>query len=225
MDAVEPQIRELLRAYPTMVATVIVERIGWTRSIRVLRRGTTDQQLDRCARPRAPGPATPSSTALPSGRSASAGHWTGYPGLPSRPPSPARHCQPMGGPRRHRPPHRPRQNRARPARPLPTAGRLWIAGKWSHEGAQPAATSGKDAQKLRTAETSESVAMGCDLLLRGCFRSVRRSHFLETVEDQIEPGLELLGVHEAGLGELGRGFGEVGILAGGKLAEDELGHV
>src|SRR5919198_1154343 len=37
VDAVEPRIRELLRAYPTMPATVIAERIGWTRSIRVLR--------------------------------------------------------------------------------------------------------------------------------------------------------------------------------------------
>lgn len=36
VDAVEPQIRELLRAYPTMLATVIAQRIGWTRSIRVL---------------------------------------------------------------------------------------------------------------------------------------------------------------------------------------------
>lgn len=36
VDAVEPRIRELLRAYPTMPATVIAERIGWTRSIRVL---------------------------------------------------------------------------------------------------------------------------------------------------------------------------------------------
>jgi transposase len=35
-DAVEPQIRELLRAYPRMPATVIAERIGWTRSIRAL---------------------------------------------------------------------------------------------------------------------------------------------------------------------------------------------
>jgi transposase len=37
VDAVEPRIRELLRAYPMMPATVIAERIGWTRSIRVLR--------------------------------------------------------------------------------------------------------------------------------------------------------------------------------------------
>ena len=36
VDAVEAQIRELLRAYPTMPATVIAERIGWTHSIRVL---------------------------------------------------------------------------------------------------------------------------------------------------------------------------------------------
>ena len=36
-DAAEPRIRELLKAYPTMSATVIAERIGWDRSIRVLR--------------------------------------------------------------------------------------------------------------------------------------------------------------------------------------------
>ena len=36
VDVVEPQIRELLRAYPRMPATVIAQRIGWTRSIRVL---------------------------------------------------------------------------------------------------------------------------------------------------------------------------------------------
>jgi transposase len=37
VDAVEPRIRELLRTYPTMPATVIAERIGWTHSIRILR--------------------------------------------------------------------------------------------------------------------------------------------------------------------------------------------
>ena len=37
VDAVEPRIRELLKAYPTMPATVIAERIGWSRSVRVLR--------------------------------------------------------------------------------------------------------------------------------------------------------------------------------------------
>ena len=36
VDEVEPAIRELLRVYPRMPATVIAERIGWTRSIRVL---------------------------------------------------------------------------------------------------------------------------------------------------------------------------------------------
>jgi transposase len=36
VDEVEPRIRELLAAYPTMPATVIAERIGWQRSIRVL---------------------------------------------------------------------------------------------------------------------------------------------------------------------------------------------
>lgn len=37
VDAVEPQIRELLRQFPKMPATVIAERLGWERSIRVLR--------------------------------------------------------------------------------------------------------------------------------------------------------------------------------------------
>jgi transposase len=36
VDAVEGRIRELLKAYPRMPATVIAERIGWTRSIRIL---------------------------------------------------------------------------------------------------------------------------------------------------------------------------------------------
>jgi transposase len=36
VDEVEPRVRELLKACPTMPATVIAERIGWTRSIRVL---------------------------------------------------------------------------------------------------------------------------------------------------------------------------------------------
>jgi transposase len=37
VDVVEPRIRELLQACPTMPATVIAERIGWDRSVRVLR--------------------------------------------------------------------------------------------------------------------------------------------------------------------------------------------
>jgi transposase len=36
VDAVEPQIRELLASWPTMPATVIAERIGWDRSLTVL---------------------------------------------------------------------------------------------------------------------------------------------------------------------------------------------
>lgn len=37
VDSVEPAIRELLRAYPTMPSTVIAERIGWDRGITVLK--------------------------------------------------------------------------------------------------------------------------------------------------------------------------------------------
>jgi transposase len=36
VDEVEPRVRELLAAYPTMPATVIAERIGWSNSIRTL---------------------------------------------------------------------------------------------------------------------------------------------------------------------------------------------
>jgi transposase len=36
VDGVEPRIRELLAAYPTMPATVIAERVGWQYSIRTL---------------------------------------------------------------------------------------------------------------------------------------------------------------------------------------------
>ena len=36
VDPVEPRIRELLQAYPTMPTTVIAERIGWPHSIRTL---------------------------------------------------------------------------------------------------------------------------------------------------------------------------------------------
>ena len=37
VDGVEPRIRELLKAYPTMPATVIAERIGWDRGLTVLK--------------------------------------------------------------------------------------------------------------------------------------------------------------------------------------------
>jgi transposase len=36
VDGFEPAIRELLKAFPSMPATVIAERVGWERSIRVL---------------------------------------------------------------------------------------------------------------------------------------------------------------------------------------------
>jgi transposase len=38
VDELEPRIRELLHAVPTMPATVIAERIGWSRSMTVLKR-------------------------------------------------------------------------------------------------------------------------------------------------------------------------------------------
>src|SRR5580700_7880091 len=37
VDAFEPRIRELLRAYPAMPATVIAERVGWERGLTVLK--------------------------------------------------------------------------------------------------------------------------------------------------------------------------------------------
>jgi transposase len=37
VDEVEPRVRELRRAFPTMPATVIAERIGWTRGLTVLK--------------------------------------------------------------------------------------------------------------------------------------------------------------------------------------------
>jgi len=37
VDEVEPRIRELLAAWPTIPATVIAERIGWERSMTVLK--------------------------------------------------------------------------------------------------------------------------------------------------------------------------------------------
>jgi transposase len=37
VDAVEPQVRELLKAWPGMPATVIAERVGWGRSLTVLK--------------------------------------------------------------------------------------------------------------------------------------------------------------------------------------------
>ncbi len=42
MDTAEPAIREQLKLDPTMPATVIGERIGWDRSITVLRERVAD---------------------------------------------------------------------------------------------------------------------------------------------------------------------------------------
>jgi transposase len=42
VDAVEPQIRELLERWPDMPATVIAERIGWTRGMTVLKERVRD---------------------------------------------------------------------------------------------------------------------------------------------------------------------------------------
>jgi len=50
VDEVEPRIRELLQAYPRMPATVIAERIGWTRSIRVLSTRVAGPPRSRCQR-------------------------------------------------------------------------------------------------------------------------------------------------------------------------------
>lgn len=42
VDAFEPAIRELLRAFPTMPATVIAERVGWTRGMTVFKQRVAD---------------------------------------------------------------------------------------------------------------------------------------------------------------------------------------
>jgi hypothetical protein len=47
VDEVEPRIRELLKAVPTMPATVIAERIGWTRGMTVLT-GRVRELTRRC---------------------------------------------------------------------------------------------------------------------------------------------------------------------------------
>jgi GTP-sensing pleiotropic transcriptional regulator CodY len=56
VDAVEPQVLELLRAFPAMPATVIAERIGWTRSVRVLRDRVVSCARCSCHQIRAGGP-------------------------------------------------------------------------------------------------------------------------------------------------------------------------
>ena len=58
VDAAEPRIRELLQAYPTMPATVVAERIGWTHSIRILRDGWPSCGRCICRPTRPPAPRT-----------------------------------------------------------------------------------------------------------------------------------------------------------------------
>ena len=55
VDAAELRIRELLKACPTMPATVIAERIGWERSIRVLRDRVRSRARRTCRRIRPAG--------------------------------------------------------------------------------------------------------------------------------------------------------------------------
>lgn len=49
VDAVEPQIRTLLKEFPQMLATVIAERIGWTRGLTILKERV--RELRPVARP------------------------------------------------------------------------------------------------------------------------------------------------------------------------------
>jgi hypothetical protein len=45
VDAYELEILELLKEFPTMPATVIAERVGWERSIRVVRDRVAELRL------------------------------------------------------------------------------------------------------------------------------------------------------------------------------------
>ena len=69
VDAVEPRIRELLAAYPTMPATVIAERIGWERGLTVLK------DRVRELRPAYLPPDPASRTAYPAGEIAQCDLW------------------------------------------------------------------------------------------------------------------------------------------------------
>jgi hypothetical protein len=59
VDGVEPRIRELLAAWPAMPATVIAERIGWTRGLTVSRTGSGSSGRPICHRIRRRGPRMP----------------------------------------------------------------------------------------------------------------------------------------------------------------------
>jgi transposase len=60
VDEVEPQVLDLLREFPTMPATVIAERIGWTnsrvspRSVEASRKRSGDARDTSEVRPRVP---------------------------------------------------------------------------------------------------------------------------------------------------------------------------
>jgi hypothetical protein len=206
-----------------MLATVIADRIGWTRSIRVLRGGTTDQQLDRCARLPIRQPHRRPPPRQRSGRSRSI-LATGLAIGPAKPATDSSSPPPARVDRLATPATLAAASRALRLSRYP----LLVVCRSRGCGAMREASRRQPAGRALSApneETSECVAMGRELLLRGRCGLVRRSHFLHTVEDQIEPELELLRVDEAGLGELGCGFGEVGIFAGGEVAEDELGHL
>ncbi len=59
VDAVEPEIKELLAEFPKMPATVIAERIGWERSMTVLKDRVRELRPSTCP----PIPASAASTA------------------------------------------------------------------------------------------------------------------------------------------------------------------
>jgi transposase len=69
VDAVEPRIRELLQVWPTMPATVIAERISWTRGLTVLK------DRVRELRPMYLPPDPTSRTAYPAGEVAQCDLW------------------------------------------------------------------------------------------------------------------------------------------------------
>jgi len=56
VDAVEPRIRELLGEFPRMPATVIAERIGWDRSVTILKDRVRELRPCSCHRIRVSGP-------------------------------------------------------------------------------------------------------------------------------------------------------------------------
>jgi hypothetical protein len=66
VDAIEGEIRKLLKDCPTMPATVIAERIGWERGITVLKERVAELRPCTCRRNRSSGRTT-SRASWPSG--------------------------------------------------------------------------------------------------------------------------------------------------------------